>query len=170
MMRSRHSSASAHRGLTALALLLVLLLPPMLAACGGDDCTINNTVSTTIGFYLPDGSPCQVVDTLTVSVLREQGDSVVLNRKTMTAGIDIPLGYVSRSDTFVFRYHRLGISDTLFVGHDNHPYFISLDCGAAMFHTLTGAGCTQHVMQSVTITNPEINYDVLENMQIVFAD
>ena len=148
----------------------VLTAVMLLAACGGDDCVINNTVTASMAFYLSDGNPCQINDTLTVSVVRAQGDSVVLNRKLGATGLSFPLGYASACDTFVFRFARMGVSDTVFIRHDNHPYFISLDCGTAMFHTLTAADCTHRLMQSAVITHPEINYDAQENIQLVFGN
>ena len=102
--------------------------------------------------------------------VRVQGDSVVLNRKLGATGLSFPLGYASACDTFVFRFARMGVSDTVFIRHDNHPYFISLDCGTAMFHTLTAADCTHRLMQSAVITHPEINYDAQENIQLVFGN
>lgn len=150
----------------AAALTAVMLV----AACGGDDCVINNTVAANMAFYLSDGNPCQITDTLTVSVVRAQGDSVVLNRKLGATGLTFPLSYTSACDTFVFHFARMGLSDTLFIRHDNHPYFISLDCGTAMFHTLTAVDCTHRLMHSAVITHPEINYDAQENIQLVFGN
>ena len=123
-----------------------------------------------MNFYMADGNPCQIMDTLTVSVVREKGDSVVLNRKLGASSLIFPLGYSNACDTFIFRFARLGVSDSVFIRHDNHPYFISLDCGTAMFHTLTSVDCTHHLMQSIQITHPEINYDAQENVQLVFGD
>ena len=150
--------------LTSLALLALFV------SCGGDDCVINNTVTATMNFYMADGNPCQIMDTLTVSVVRERGDSVVLNRKLGASSLIFPLGYSNACDTFIFRFARLGVSDSVFIRHDNHPYFISLDCGTAMFHTLTSVDCTHYLMQSIQITHPEINYDAQENVQLVFGD
>ena len=158
------------RSLRILTTLTSLALLPLLVSCGGDDCVINNTVSAMMNFYMADGNPCQIMDTLTVSIVREKGDSVVLNRKLGASNLAFPLGYSSVCDTFVFRFARLGISDSVFIRHDNHPYFISLDCGTAMFHTLTAVDCTHHLMQSIQITHPEINYDAQENIQLVFGN
>ncbi|MBR4433028.1 MAG: hypothetical protein IK011_07370 [Bacteroidaceae bacterium] len=147
-----------------------MALLALFASCGGDDCVINNTVTATMNFYMADGNPCQIMDTLTVSVVRERGDSVVLNRKLGASSLIFPLGYSNACDTFVFRFARMGVSDSVFIRHDNYPYFISLDCGTAMFHTLTSVDCTHHLMQSIQITHPEINYDAQENVQLVFGD
>lgn len=156
--------------LRTLKTLTSLALLALFASCGGDDCVINNTVTATMNFYMADGNPCQIMDTLTVSVVRERGDSVVLNRKLGASSLIFPLGYSNACDTFVFRFARMGVSDSVFIRHDNYPYFISLDCGTAMFHTLTSVDCTHHLMQSIQITHPEINYDAQENVQLVFGD
>jgi len=149
---------------------LLIICGAVICSCGGEDCVINNTVTATMTFYLSDGNACQVNDTLTVTVVRADGDSVVLNRKKGATGLTFPLGYTNACDTFIFRFARMGVADSVFIRHDNHPWFISLDCGTAMFHTITGADCTHHLMQSVQIKDAEINYDAKENVQIVFGD
>lgn len=164
-------SIARHRLRSAVVSAVVLVvLTVATVSCGGQDCVINNTVTANMSFYTADGKPCQILDTLTVSVVRPQGDSIVLNRKTGATGLMFPLGYINRCDTFLFKFSRMGCTDTLFIRHDNNPYFISLDCGTAMFHTLTGVDCTHHLMQSAVIVNPEINYDAKDNLQIVFGN
>lgn len=152
------------------ALVILIATCMLLTACGGEDCVINNTVMVTMNFYASDGSPVMLNDELTVAVVRPGNDSIVLNRKSAATGVSVPLGYTNECDTFVFRFGLTSIVDSVFIHHTNQPYFISLDCGTAMFHTLTSADCTHHVLQSVIITNPEINYDAFENLQLVFRN
>lgn len=141
----------------------------LFGACGGEDCVINNTVAVTMNFYSAAGNAVMLNDELTVSIVRPENDSIVLNRKSSATGVDIPLGYANACDTFVLRFGMANIVDSVFIHHTNQPYFISLDCGTAMFHTITGTDCTHNVLQSVTVTNPEINYDALENLRLVFG-
>ena len=155
---------------SALLSLLLAVAGGLMTGCGGDDCVINNTVSATMSFYMADGTPCQITDTLTVSVVRAKGDSIVLNRKLGASSLTFPLGYVNACDTFIFHFHRMDVNDSVFIRHDNHPYFISLDCGTAMFHTITGVDCTHRLMNSAQITHPEVNYDAQENIQLMFGD
>ncbi|MBO4444133.1 MAG: hypothetical protein J5814_05130 [Bacteroidaceae bacterium] len=158
---------------SAKALLSVALVAAMIAAgaavhgCGGVDCTINNTVTATLNFYSRSGAAVAYTDTLTVTVVGAKGDSVILNRKKNASGFTFPLGYTHDCDTFVLHYTR-DVCDSLFLWHDNHPYFISLDCGTAMFHTLTRAECTHTLLQEAVIVNPEINYDGQENIKLYF--
>lgn len=149
--------------------LALLSVGTLLTSCGGDDCVINNTVTAKMNFYMSDGQPCKISDELSVLETRPQGDSVVLNRKVGATGLTFPLSYRNTCDTLVFVF-RDDVRDSVFIHHDNHPYFVSLDCGTAMFHTLTAVDCTHHLMQSVEIVNPEINYDALESLHLVFGD
>lgn len=142
----------------------------LLAACGGEDCVINNTVAATMNFYSAEGNAVMLNDELTVSIVRPGNDSIVLNRKRSATGADLPLGYANECDTFVLQFSLANMVDSVFIYHTNQPYFISLDCGTAMFHTITGTDCTHHALQSVTVTNPEINYDAIENLRLVFGN
>ena len=78
-----------HTGLL-LGMLLVLLAA---SACSGDDCPINNTVMGKMAFYNQQGEAVGLVGTLTVSVVRPQGDSVVLNQKVGSSEVNFPLSY-----------------------------------------------------------------------------
>ena len=160
-------STTVRRSLPSLFISLFFLF---MTSCGGEDCVINNTVTATMNFYNSTGKAVSIRDELTVSVVRPGRDSVILNRKADASSLTFPLGYVNECDTFVFKFLLSNIVDSVFIHHDNQPYFISLDCGMAMFHTITSADCTHNLMQSVAITRPEINYDVLENLQIRFSD
>lgn len=146
-------------------LLVPCLLVLLLASCNGTDCVINNTVDGTALFYSEEGRPVQIADTLTVSICRPQGDSIILNRKRGATEFTFPLSYAGETDTLVLRFSSVG--DTLFLSHDNLPQFISLDCGTAMFHTLTAVSSTHHAIHSVVISEPAIDYNATENLQIL---
>ena len=148
--------------LTAITLVTLLL-----TACNGTDCVINNTVRATALFYSEEGRPVQVTDTLTVSVCRPQGDSIILNRKRGATEFTFPLSYGGEVDTMVLHF-AYGVKDSLFIRHDNTPYFVSLDCGTAMFHRITDVRCSHRLLHSVVISEPQVNYNEQENLQILF--
>lgn len=158
---------TAHLLSAAAAFFITIAAGTLLNGCGGVDCTINNTVTASLNFYSLSGTAIAYTDTLTVTVVGAAGDSVILNKKTKATGFTFPLGYTSQCDTFVLHYAG-GWTDSLFLHHENHPYLISLDCGTAMFHTLTRAECTHTFLHEAVIANPEINYDGQENIKLHF--
>ena len=139
-----------------------------LAACSGEDCPINNTVQGKLAFYNYAGDAVVYTDTLTVSVVRPQGDSIVLNKKTKVSEVLFPLSYTHKTDTLILAYGSERGRDSLFIRHANTPTLVSIDCGIAMFHTITSVGSTRHWIDSLILTSSEVNYDKRENIQVIY--
>ncbi len=147
---------------------MLLCIVAGLTACSGEDCPINNTVAGRMVLYNHLGDAIAINGTLSVSVVRPQGDSVVLNRKSNAAEVTFPLSYMHETDTLIFDYNEGMAYDTLYIGHTNTPTLVSVACGTAMFHTLTTARSTHHVIDTLIIHSPEVNYDERENIQVIY--
>ena len=152
---------------TILAANLIII---SMANCSGDDCPINNIVLGKMAFYNSLGDAVAINGTLTMSVVRPQGDSVILNRKSSPSEVTFPLSYTHEIDTFVFCYDFSGavLYDTLYIAHTNTPTLVSVNCGTAMYHTITTAHSTHYAIDSLIIKSSEINYDERENIQVIY--
>lgn len=149
-------------------LLGALLIVLGVSACSGDDCPINNTVMGKMTFYGQDGEAGSLTATLTVSVVRPQGDSVVLNQKAYASEVVFPLSYVHETDTFVFDYNGGVAYDSLFITHTNTPTLVSVDCGTAMYHTITSVNSTHNLIDTLILKSSEVNYDERENIKVIY--
>lgn len=149
-------------------LLGALLMITGMVSCSGEDCPINNTVMGKMAFYDPYGDAVAFVGTLSVSVVRPQGDSVVVNRKSNASEVLFPLSYTHGIDTVVFDYNNGAAYDTLYICHTNTPTLVSVDCGMAMFHSVTSVSATHHVIDSIVLKSSEVNYDERENIQVIY--
>ncbi|MBQ4083389.1 MAG: hypothetical protein IJC77_03880 [Bacteroidaceae bacterium] len=149
-------------------LLCALLVGAGLFACSGEDCPINNVVQGKLAFYNQHGESVSYADSLTVRVVRPQGDSVVLNRKVYASEVLFPLSYVHGTDTLIFDYSGGRVPDSLFISHTNRPTLVSVDCGTAMFHTITSVGSTHHYIDTLVIKSSDVNYDERENIQVIY--
>lgn len=147
---------------------MLLCIMAGLTACSGEDCPINNTVAGKMVLYNHHGDAVAINGTISVSVVRPQGDSVVLNRKSNASEVTFPLSYAHETDTLIFDYNSGAAYDTLYIGHTNTPTLVSVACGTAMFHTLTTARSTHHVIDTLIIKSPEVNYDERENIQVIY--
>ncbi|MBR5841655.1 MAG: hypothetical protein IKY64_03445 [Bacteroidaceae bacterium] len=142
-----------------------------MASCSSEDCSINNTVRGKMAFYNAYGDAVSLNAILSVSVVRPQGDSVVLNQKTMATDVTFPLSYTHETDTFIYCFDFNGnwvAYDTLYISHTNTPTLVSVDCGTAMFHTITEARSTHTLIDTLIIKSHEINYDERENIQVIY--
>lgn len=154
--------------LCPIAILLIIMGN---TACSGEDCPINNTVRGKMAFYNSYGDAVSINCILSVSVVRQQGDSVILNQKMNTADLTFPLSYTHERDTFIFCYDFNGsliVYDTLYIAHNNMPTLVSVDCGTAIFHTITSASSTHTLIDTLIIKSPEVDYDERENIQVIY--
>lgn len=147
---------------------MLLCILALATACSGEDCPINNTVAGKMAMYSHLGDAVAINGTLSVSVVRPQGDSVVLNRKSNASEVIFPLSYMHETDTLIFDYNDGAVRDTLYLSHTNTPTLVSVACGTAMFHTLTAARSTHYAIDSIVIKSPEVNYDERENIQVIY--
>ena len=153
-----------HTGLL-LVMLMVLLGT---SACSGDDCPINNTVMGKMAFYNQKDEAVVLVGTLTVKVVRPQGDSVVLNQMSNAAEVRFPLSYAHTTDTLIFDYSNGMACDSLYISHTNTPTLVSVDCGTAMYHSITSVRSTHQLIDTLILKSSEVNYDERENIQVIY--
>ena len=150
--------------------LVTLLITVGAASCSGEDCPINNTVMGKMVFYNQYQDAVYFDGTLTVSVVRPQGDSVVVNQKYGPSDVLFPLSYMHNTDTLIFCYSGGGgvTYDSLYISHTNIPTLVSVDCGTAMFHSITSVGSTHHMIDTLILKSSEVNYDERENIQVIY--
>ena len=94
-----------------------------------------------------------------------------MNRLQNGSGVELPVSYSSPTDTLILQFTdtlRRRREDTIWIDKQNIPHYESPDCPASMFHYVTGVRWTSRLIDSVTVTNPNINYNVSENFRIYF--
>lgn len=102
------------------------------------------------------------------SLLINRVQGILLNRKSGADKVEIPLSFAAERDTFFFRYSAR-LSDTLWVEHQNLPYFSSMECGTVMHYKIVGITSTTHLIDSVQVVTPEVTNMLRENVKIYFT-
>lgn len=157
-----------------LSAVVVLYIAVAIAGCdNGGDCNINNVSYNRIYIYKADAEngteeKSEYPGTLSVSLVVNGKDSVVVNHLSQFSELAVPMCYTQECDTLVFLYETQE-QDTLFVEHTNTPFFIALDCGMSMFHTLTGLRYTNTLIDSAKIVYPSVDFDAHENIKLYIA-
>ena len=148
---------------TPILLFIAALFFP--AACDSIDCTLYNTVTCQASFY-GDEKAVAITDVLTVKTCGV--DSLLINQQSNTETMNLPLSYWQDADTLVLIItgETYALLDTLWIEKENIPHFESPDCPTSMFHRITSVRVTHTFIDSVTITQPLVNYDQAENLKI----
>ena len=144
-----------------------------LTACdNGYDCHLENTAYNRIGFYSSADSVTgkyALPETLTVSIMINGTDSILVNHITDADGLQLPMSYTNSCDTVIFSYND-AITDTLYVAHENILYYQSMECGTVMYHNINGIEYTRNLIDSVAVVNKFVNFDDNENIKVYFVE
>ena len=153
---------------------LLVLAIGLLAACSSIDCPYNNTVYSQYALMRGDTLlPDTLNDTLTIMTARRDGkDTILFNKGVKTTSFSLPMSYTLNEDAlFLQLKDTLGniVNDTIRVSKTNTPHFESVDCAMSYFHTITAVSTSKHAIDSVVLTNPNVNYDTsLPHFRIYF--
>lgn len=121
---------------------------------------------TTVTLDSPDASYIENGYTETVSMVRR--DTVLVNRSTSRAYIQVPMSYFNEADTLVFDYASISRNDTVIVSHRSYAHVELPECGTHYFHRITDIKATDAAIDHIEILNPLVNYDGNENIKIYF--
>ena len=162
------------RHISAILTAIVLFIT---ASCdNGADCNINNVAYNRIQLYsaIADGDTIvsgkySYPDTLTVKLVVNGNDSIIVNRLVGASELQLPICFTQECDTLVFEYSGAD-NDTLYIEHTNIPYFVSSDCGMAMYHHVTGLRHTNNLIDSAAINEPLIDFDWHENIKLYIIE
>lgn len=149
---------------------IIVACVTLLGSCdSGYDCGIEKTSYNRIRFYNIDENGIEkeykFPEYLTVSLIINGRDSIVINHLVDASELKVPMSYKNECDTLVFSYEN-SATDTLFVNHEDIPYFISMECGLAMYHRLHNVAHTKAFIDSLSIINDYVNFENNENIKL----
>ena len=133
------------------------------------DCSMTARPIMNAGLYTFDrANGTTHPDTLDILTITALGtDSVILNNEENVTGLTLPLRYSADSTVLVFHYSFMR-RDTVVIRHTNTPYFLSMDCGYQMQQSLTDTRHTNHVLDSISITQTEVSIYGTENIRLFY--
>lgn len=143
-----------------------------LSACTQtENCTQEKNVLMQVGFYkktMDSTTKIYSKSALTIDSIWVMGlgtDSLLYNKETSIKSINIPLKKTIEQTDYIVRFNNT--TDTISIFHTNNDrYYISLECGTVVAHSIDEIVSTGHFIDSVSIINRDINTTNAENIQI----
>ena len=155
--------------------IVIILLVAAITACTSIDCPVYNSVRVNYALKKADGTADTLSkDTMWVWTQRVDGTDTLVSHQTQgnlelnyfygpsATSFDLPISYTLPEDVlFVFVRNKVGTNyrDTIHLKKENIQHFESVDCQASYFHTITAVSTTHHIIDSIVINNPNVNYD-----------
>ena len=138
-------------------------------SCGESDCSLS-TVSYARFDFLDSKThkAVKLTNGLMVSGTTTIENSLVTDTLFNRAEsyMSVPLSYTNQT-TYVMHYSET-LRDTIWLTHKNIPFVGDIECGAMMFYQVESFDYTNHVLDSVTLVNPEINNEEKKNFNIYY--
>ncbi|MEA4852229.1 MAG: DUF6452 family protein [Paludibacter sp.] len=143
-----------------------------LSACTQtENCTQEKNVLMQVGFYkktMDSTTKIYSKSALTIDSIWVMGlgtDSLLYNKETSIKSINIPLKKTIEQTDYIVRFNNT--TDTISIFHTNNDrYYLSLECGCVVAHSIDEIVSTGHFIDSVSIINRDINTTNAENIQI----
>ena len=145
--------------------IVIILLVALIAACTSIDCPVQNRVYTVYNVMNVDGTAGALgTDTLWVWSQRADGRDTLLNYLygASATTFELPISYTQPEDILCMLVSDTTGTyylDTVRIKKENLPHFESVDCQAAYFHEITAVTSTHHIIDSIVINTPDVNYD-----------
>lgn len=151
---------------------IIILFFIVLTSCTTtDSCRENTDVKMQIGFYTKTQNTTTKLftkSTLSIDSIWVNGlgvDSFYYKKILSTKSISIPLKNKEQQTDYIIRFNKT--TDTISVFYQNNDsYYLSLECGCVVAHTIDEVVTTGHFIDSLVIINREINNINAENIQI----
>lgn len=136
-----------------------------------ENCTQEKNVLMQVGFYkktMDSTTNIYSKSALTIDSIWVMGlgtDSLLYNKETSIKSINIPLKKTIEQTDYIVRFNNT--NDTISIFHTNNDrYYLSLECGCVVAHSIDEIVSTGHFIDSVSIINRDINTTNAENIQI----
>ena len=136
-----------------------------------ENCTQEKNVLMQVGFYkktMDSTTNIYSKSALTIDSIWVMGlgtDSLLYNKETSIKSINIPPKKTIEQTDYIVRFNNT--TDTISIFHTNNDrYYLSLECGCVVAHSIDEIVSTGHFIDSVSIINRDINTTNAENIQI----
>ncbi len=142
------------------------------ASCNTSGCLENQSSIPQAGFYSDKDSTQITVDSIKVYGIGSRGDSSLVYG-VRASWVYLPLRSDLPSTSFCFRYLQKDLdtpelNDTLTIDYTSEPRFVSEECGAMYFYTITRIAHTSHFIEGVELLDSFVNNYDLERIKIYF--
>ncbi|MCD8260609.1 MAG: DUF6452 family protein [Bacteroides sp.] len=149
----------------------VLLLLLLIAGCDSSECEQSGLPMVQFNFYDMDKNDLTPTSDAPLTVTAGGTDSVLINLSTSNY-FRVPLNYTNDSTVFYLYFQSSADpgtdapADTIILYYENKPFFISMECGTAVFQDLESVKYTTNQFDSIAIIDRNVTKDETSHIHI----
>lgn len=157
----------------ALVAVGAIMLATVTAGCNTSGCTDNQSSLPLAGFYSSTTKQAITLRTVEIGGVGAPGDSLLYTSGTELSQVYLPFRSQFDNTSYCIHYTQEGLedpalNDTISFAYTSQPYFASEECGAMLRYDITGLSYTNHLIDSVVVTDPVITNTDTERIRIYF--
>ncbi len=142
-------------------------------ACNAIGCTDNQNALPLAGLFSSETKAAITLSGLDIGGVDAPHDSLIYRSKQSISEIYLPFRATRQETSYYIHYAQEGLSDPMFndtitFQYTASPRFVSEDCGAMYFYTITSTAFTTHLIDSVTVPDPLITNIDMQRIRIYF--
>lgn len=157
----------------SLTLLLSTLSLLSLSACGDEGC-VEQVTPYVVGLFTQQPENETTITSFSVYGLGQASDSAMVLNQTSLESVDLILNADSVKTRLLFQFILPNtpepdtLRDTVTVFYTNRDFFINIDCGCSVFHTIDTLTFTKEVIQDIEILNSDVTNEKTPNIKIYY--
>ena len=153
--------------------ILSILSATLITGCNADGCLDNQNSVPLAGFYSKSTLKAISIDSISVGGVNAPNDSLIANNGKGISQVYLPFRAAKESTSFFIHYNQEALNfnelnDTITFEYNSTPYFVSEECGAMYFYTIKKVEYTQHIIDSVGISDSLVKNTDIERIKIYF--
>ncbi len=143
------------------------------ASCSTSGCLDNGSSIPLAGFYSSSTKQSISLRTVQIHGVGAPLDTAVMKSGDVASQVYLPMHSTASTTAWCIAYTDEGLddpafNDTLTLGYESIPYFASEECGTMYAYRINLVKCTEHLIDSVAVTDSLITNVDVERIRIYF--
>lgn len=154
-------------------IVIAIGLSALTYSCNSSGCIENQSSIPLAGFYANTTLQKIAVDSISIGGVGAPNDSMIIENGQGVSQVYLPFRSSKTTTGFFIRYEQEtfrndAFNDTITFEYKSIPYFVSEECGAMYYYSISGFKYTRHLIDSISIIDTLITNTDIERIKIFF--
>lgn len=145
----------------------------LLTSCNSSGCIDNQSSIPLAGFYSKSTMKGISIDSISIGGVGAPNDSMIVKNGKGVSQVYLPFRSTKPEVSFYIHYEQEGLNndalnDTITFEYKSIPYFVSEECGAMFYYSISHMDYTRHLVDSVGLVDTLVTNVDIERIRIYF--
>lgn len=145
----------------------------LMTGCNSVGCIENQSSIPLAGFYSKSTMKSISIDSISVGGVDAPNDSMIVRNGKDVSQVYLPLRSTKTKTSFYIHYEQKALNndalnDTITFEYKSIPYFVSEECGAMYYYSISRMDYTRHLVDSISLIDTLTTNVDIERIRIYF--